>query len=156
MDFVSIRAVDGLKVAPAPRVLHDRVDRIGAGMSFACAIHCVLMPLVIGILPLIGLGFLADHTAERIFVGFSICLAVMSLCWGFRTHGRAHLFWILIASASLIGTGLFIVSEQQHVYFVVAGAVGIAITHLMNRRLCRSCTHCEVHCHDEKCSSLDH
>ena len=129
-------------ITPRVSKVHERIDRVGAGMSFACAIHCVLMPFVIGVLPLLGLGFLADHKAEAIFVSFSVLLALASLCWGYRSHGKSHLFAILFLSASLIATGLFVVTDKEHMYFVVAGAVGITISHVLNRKLCQSCADC--------------
>ena len=122
---------------------HQTLDKAGAGMSAACAIHCILMPFVIGILPVLGLGFLADHEVEIAFVSFSILLALTSLVWGFRTHGKGHLFVLLFLSALLIASGLFLVSESHHIYFVVAGALGISVSHALNLKLCKSCKECE-------------
>ena len=123
-------------------LVHARIDKVGAGMSFACAIHCMLMPLVIGVLPLLGLGFLADHTAEAVFVSFSVLLALTSLCWGYRSHGKKYLFAILALSAALIATGIWIVAEDHHTLFVVLGACGITLSHILNKRLCASCSTC--------------
>ena len=38
----------------------SRIDRIGAGESFLCAIHCMLMPLIVTVLPFIGHSFLTS------------------------------------------------------------------------------------------------
>ncbi len=132
----------------SPRLtLHSRIDKVGAGMSFACAVHCLLMPFVLGVLPLLGLGFLADHTAELVFVCISVALALASLCWGYRTHGNVNVFVILFLSAALIATGLLVVHEEHHLYFVVSGALGITASHLLNHRLCKTCTSCASHTH---------
>jgi len=40
------------------------IDRLGAGVSFACAIHCAIVPFAATILPLLGFGFLADRRVE--------------------------------------------------------------------------------------------
>src|SRR5690348_9027020 len=53
-------------------------DRVGATASFLCAVHCALLPFVIALLPLIGLGFLADHRFERVFVACAAALASRS------------------------------------------------------------------------------
>lgn len=56
-------------------VLTSRLDRLGAGVSFACAIHCAIMPFVIALMPFIGYTFLADERLENIIVGLSVALA---------------------------------------------------------------------------------
>jgi len=80
------------------------IDRLGAGVSFACAIHCAIVPFAATILPLLGFGFLAHERHERIertVLLASIALASVSVCWGIRIHGRRR---ILV----LFGTALFL------------------------------------------------
>ena len=53
--------VDVTPANPAPAaapadVLLSRGDRIGMFGSLLCAIHCALLPLVIAVLPTLGLG----------------------------------------------------------------------------------------------------
>ena len=64
----------------------EMVDNSGACLSLACAVHCIVMPLLVTILPLIGLGFLAKERAELIFITCAIGLAIGSLAWGVRHH----------------------------------------------------------------------
>ena len=47
------------------------LDKAGATASLACAVHCALMPLVVTLLPLVGLGFLADERTEWALLGLS-------------------------------------------------------------------------------------
>ena len=64
------------------------VDGVGATVSFACAVHCVAMPLLLASLPLLGLGFLATRGFEAGMIGIAFMLALVSLTWGLRRHGR--------------------------------------------------------------------
>ena len=64
------------------------VDSLGTTISIACAIQCSVFPLLIGVLPLFGLGFLLGDGIEKIFVTTSILIAVSSFSWGFRYHRR--------------------------------------------------------------------
>ena len=41
------------------------VDSLGTTVSIACAIQCSVFPLLIGVLPLLGLGFLLGDGVEK-------------------------------------------------------------------------------------------
>lgn len=122
-----------------------RLDQVGAGLSLACALHCLFLPFLVSVLPLIGLGFLVDHTVEVIFVAFSILLATTSICLGFRYHGRLRAAAVLIFSVGCLATAFIIIEHGQHMPLLVAGALGIAASHLINHKLCKSCVDCCDH-----------
>lgn len=121
------------------------LDRVGMTASFLCAIHCAAMPLLVGLLPLIGLGLLAEEGAEWTLVGFSIALGLFSLLPGyFRKHRRSNALIVFTAGVALILTGRIFCEENSGLELpaVVAGALFIAAAHLINRKLCRSCPLC--------------
>jgi hypothetical protein len=120
------------------------VDSLGAGVSIGCAIQCTLFPLLIGVLPLVGFGFLAGNGVEKVFLVTSIILAVGSLSWGFRRHKNLYVFLFLIGGLLLILTGWVWVDENSEILFVVSGALVLAAGHLLNRRLCQLCVVCEA------------
>lgn len=124
-----------------------RVDWDKAGMtaSLACAVHCAAMPLVITLLPLVGLGFLATAWAEWLLVGISALLGVGSLCLGYREHRNSRALAILSVGLALIVLGR-IIEERAHtlwgVPLLVFGGCVMAAAHWVNRRLCHSCHRC--------------
>ena len=65
---------------------HACIDSFGTTVSIACAIQCTAFPLIINVLPLLGLGFLAGDGVEKVFLGTSMVLAFGSFSWGFRYH----------------------------------------------------------------------
>jgi MerC mercury resistance protein len=127
-----------------PTVTHAWLDQIGIGLSFACAIHCMALPLLVAVLPLTGLGFLVQSPTEALLVLASPVLAAGSLCWGFRLHRRWHVFVVLSAALVLIGAGRSLVDELYEIVLMVAGALLLVGGHLMNRHLCRSCLKCQT------------
>jgi hypothetical protein len=130
------------KVSPvAPQ---SWVDSLGASVSIACAIQCTLFPLLIGVLPLVGLGFLAGDGVEKVFLVTSIILAVGSFSWGFRRHKNLYVFLFLIGGLLLIITGRVWAEEHSEISFVVSGTLVLAAGHLLNRRLCQLCVVCEA------------
>jgi MerC mercury resistance protein len=120
------------------------VDSLGASVSIACAIQCTLFPLLIGVLPLVGLGFLAGDSIEKVFLVTSIVLAVGSFSWGFRHHKKHYVFLFLVGGLLLIFTGRIWVGENSEISFVVSGTLVLAAGHLLNRRLCQLCVACDT------------
>ncbi len=120
------------------------VDSLGTTVSIACAIQCSVFPLLIGMLPLFGLGFLLGDGVEKIFVMTSILIAVSSFSWGFRYHRRFYVFIFLASALALIAAGRLWVDEPYEIPIVISGTLLLASAHLLNRRLCRLCKECAL------------
>lgn len=118
------------------------IDQIGAGLSLACAMHCLATPLLVAVLPLFGLSFVADEITEVVLLIFAATLAVSSLCWGFRLHKSGRVFLLLGAAAMAIAAGKLFAEDRLEIILVVAGAVILAAGHVLNRHLCRTCLDC--------------
>lgn len=82
-----------------------RLDLVGSLLSTLCAIHCLAMPFVAGLLPMVGLTFLGDRAFERAACVAMTALATFCLVTGCRQHRRWWLLSLLGAGASLtLGT----------------------------------------------------
>lgn len=128
----------------------ESLDKVGATASLLCAVHCALMPLVITLLPLLGLAFLADERIEWALVGFSAAMGVSSLCLGYRVHRSRRALTVLAVGLGLLAAGRIAERRYQEpwgVPLVVVGGVGVATSHLLNRRLCHSCRLCQLKDH---------
>ncbi len=160
---------------------YSRLDILGVCLSFACAVHCLAMPLLIVVLPLVGMDFLLNQTAERVFVIATILLAASNLCWSYKLHRHSQALLVFLAAAIMLisaififphshtvhgesghkitavhgGTGAAPVGGKEHIsrpqdnklslILLVFGAGSIAASHLLNRRLCKSCSRCKEH-----------
>jgi hypothetical protein len=119
-----------------------RIDRLGAGVSLGCAIHCAVMPFAATILPLLGFGFLADERAELVVFLASIALAGTSVCWGIRIHRQRRIL-VLFGAALFLGVvGRVFAEDLVEIALVVPGAALFVCGHWVNRRLCRRCREC--------------
>lgn len=127
--------------------VHEKLDTVGACLSFACAIHCVAMPFVITILPLLGLGVLAHSEFDTIMFITTISLASASLCWGTFVHRETRILFLLAAAILLFYVGGFHAHDTREAVFVGFGGFCLALGHFINRRLCKSCRHCCEHEH---------
>lgn len=131
-----------------PSLFARFADRFGATASFVCAVHCAVLPLVIAVLPALGLGFLANHEFERAFIACASVLALASLAVGFRRHRRYHAFWFLVPGVLLLLAGIIVDIDGApfaHALLVSLGGTLVAISHLTNLRLGHG------HVHDAAC-----
>ena len=101
-------------------------------------------PLLIIALPLIGLGFLLGESAELVIIAAAAGLAVGSLTCGYRHHRKWRIFLLLGGASVCIFIAHFYVPEQYESVFMACGGVLLMVGHLLNRRLCRACQHCEM------------
>jgi len=83
-----------LKKAP----FNDLWDRLGMTASLLCGVHCLCLPWLVVVMPLVSKTFLANPTFERVFMLFSVGLA--SLC-AFAVSRASKNYWPI----SLVGMG---------------------------------------------------
>lgn len=121
------------------------LDRLGITATSLCALHCILLPVILPALPLLGLTFLADHFWEHVFLLITGILGSIAMLSGFkRYHKKLYPFYLL-----LLGVGIYWIkhdfSEQAEPFFIVIGATLIVAAHIINIKLCDSCKQCTSH-----------
>jgi hypothetical protein len=121
---------------------HSNIDRVGACVSAACAVHCAIVPFGATILPLLGVGVLVDERIEQIILLISLVLASVSICWGLRVHRQWRLLVPFLSALLCILVGRGLMTDSLETVFVVAGASFFVLAHLLNRALCQACTSC--------------
>jgi hypothetical protein len=117
------------------------LDASGMSMSLLCAVHCALMPLVVTILPWIGLGILAEDGAESILLGLSASLGIASSYLGYRVHRSGWSVILLAAGLGLLASGRIVEGWEYETIglpLLVGGGLVVASSHLLNRRLCQT------------------
>ena len=117
------------------QMVMEKVGKVGAGLSVACGIHCMLMPALIGVLPLIGLGFFLRGWVEIAIIGSAFLLTLANLCWGIWQH--KNVLPMLAFFSGLMWFYLGIGERQHWVYMMACGACFLTAT-LLNRNLYRA------------------
>lgn len=113
-------------------------DRIGMLGSVVCALHCALVPVLISLLPALGLGLFASADLDQGFAVFAGVLGVATLSVGFRRHRAFHAWALLLPGLALIWAGSFTELHDHslaHVSMMVVGGLLVAGAHLLNLRL---------------------
>lgn len=116
-------------------------DRVGAFLGIACAIHCLAVPLLLGVLPTLGLGFLAEHGFDLIIIISALAFAAMAAYSGFKVHRDRRILWGFALAAALMLGG----HELEHMDTLwgrvpaILGGLTLAAVHFFNLRLARRC-----------------
>ena len=120
-----------------------KVDIVGIGLSVACAIHCLVAPVLLSALSLLGIEFLSHEGFESIMIAMIAVLAGFAFFKGYRTHGRKGHF---ISG----GLGLLVflilrpsVSAELEPYATVLGGSTFVIGHFLNWKWSKPCEECE-------------
>jgi hypothetical protein len=126
------------------------LDRLGATGSLLCAIHCALLPLLIALLPSIGIAAWLGEGFEQGFVMFATLLGVSTLAWGYRRHRAVRALWLLLPGLAALWLGVGYAPLHHavvpHAVVMTLGGTLVGLAHLANLRL----NH--VHVHDATCA----
>ena len=122
-------------------------DKLGIGLSFLCAVHCVVTPLVILSLPIMARYYLANGWFHFFIALFIIPVGIFAFYSGFRHHRNMWVFVLGIPGLFLIGIVPFLVHQLylplNEPLMMVVGSGLLITAHVINRRSCG----CAVHHH---------
>jgi MerC mercury resistance protein len=122
---------------PAPARVS--LDVVGATTSLACAIHCAVVALALGMTPIASL--IAASWIEWAFLAASAAIGVFALVPGYRRHGlRTPLALFALGIALLVTLRALRVPASVLEMLVVVVAAGCLISaHWMNRGATHRC-----------------
>ena len=134
---------------PADMKTMQRLGHLGTGLSFVCLVHCLAFPILVTVLPLVGLSFLLTGTAEKVILSFACVMTGASLLLGFRIHRSIRPFLILLSAIAYYW--LAIHDSRQHILCLLLGGASLLYATLENRAQSRGCATVASHDHDEGC-----
>lgn len=108
-----------------------RLDKAGMWITTLCAIHCLLLPLILPLLALAGLAFIGEDLLENTILGLSVVVGLWSLVGGARKHGEWRLLIPLLAGA-LIYSQRDILGHLGEPFIILVGASLIIYAHWSN------------------------
>ncbi len=119
-----------------------RLDIAGIGLTVACAIHCLITPILLGALPLIGAEFLGNEAFESVMIVLIALLATFTFINGYRLHGKTAHFWF-----GALGLLVFLllrpaVSHELEPFATLLGGACFVIGHYLNWKWSKPCETC--------------
>ena len=107
--------------------------------SLLCAIHCALLPVLIAVLPTLGLATALGERFEEAFVLFATLLGLYSMLSGYRRHRLLQAIALLLPGLAILWLGVLNASIHQsglpHAVVMTLGGSLVGLAHLANLRL---------------------
>jgi hypothetical protein len=123
------------------------LDKFGIALSGLCALHCVLTPLVILSLPIMGRYYLAHPYFHVILALFILPVGFAAFISGYRHHHNPKVFAFGVPGLLIITLVPFLVHRLGFMInepmAMLIGSVLLIVGHWINRRTCA----CDAHSH---------
>lgn len=131
---------------PRPTSLSPRATGIVHLTLSACAVHCAVTPFIVGVLPLLGLGFIASPWFEWSMVAAAASLGGAGLGISYARAHRDHrpLVVFLIGLAVIVAGHLLL--EQRDVLHALAAIGGAGLMYAAGR-MNHDCSRHGTHVH---------
>lgn len=123
------------------RVYHPIWDRLGIATAAVCAVHCLLLPLLLPVLAMSGLEELADPRVEQTIVVTTVVLAGIVLWHGYRYHHGRQLPLLIAAMGGVVFAVRHALGTTSEPALLAVGAILIITSHALNLRFHRSTSH---------------
>lgn len=116
-------------------------DQISIGLSAICAVHCLVLPIVVGVAPTLGALSMGHGQFHALLLTVVIPLSGLALSAGWLRHrdGRVLLFGLLGLSLMLTAATVAhdVLGHEGERWLSVSGALLLALGHLRNYRRCK-------------------
>ena len=117
------------------------LDKSSISLSIACAVHCLMLPVITVMSPALIGSALADESFHRWLAFVVLPLSLVALFMGCRQHKHIGTVMLgltglaVLVLTALFGHGLF--GEIGEKIATVVGAGIIAVAHFRNYRKCK-------------------
>lgn len=135
------------------------VDRFGTCASSLCAIHCLMMPFLVVLLPVLGTGWLASSNLEWGMIAIAATLGALSTARGFRIHNKRVTLILFFTGITLLLYSRMVHADPAETccalhpiaseiyplqsFLSACGGILVALTHLSNQHFCKQCNQCQ-------------
>ncbi len=120
-------------------VTTDRWDKAGIFLSSLCALHCMVTPLLVLALPMMG-SFFENELVHILMALFVVPVGLFAFWSGYRHHRQLKVFGLGILGLSLVGGAPLAPHEWVdffgHDLITISGSFCLIIAHVLNRRAC--------------------
>ena len=124
------------------KVKNAIIDKLGVWVSALCAIHCLLFPLLLPLVPVLAASIFVEEWFEVAMIALSIAIGFTAFLIGFFQYHRQLYPIYLLLLAGVVFWQKEAVGEGFEPIIVTLGAAFLIAAHLLNIRLCKRCINC--------------
>ena len=121
-------------------------DKAAIGLSFACALHCLMVPLFLAIFPSSTLSGLGDERIHLGLLALIIPISVFSLTLGCRVHRNLTVVAVGVTGICILCFSAllahYIGGESLETAGTLLGSSIVALSHALNFKSCRAAHAC--------------
>ena len=121
-------------------------DKFAIGLSMLCAIHCLILPLLLVSLPILGALQLQNEAFHFWMLAAVIPTSIVALSMGCKKHQRYHLMLWGVSGLTLMIMAVLLshqlIGEFGEKTLTLIGAVLVVFAHLGNFRRCQKNKDC--------------
>lgn len=114
------------------------LDSLGIIASVICVIHCLTLPLLVSVMPLVGAQFLESDFTHELLAGFVVIFAVASLLPGYMKSFDSTILFGLCSGLGLVLFATFLsepmLGPSWELPLISIGNLIVVFTHLRNRK----------------------
>lgn len=119
-------------------------DNLGVAASTLCAIHCMVMPIVLAAVPALEANHAIDDQSHVWLAGLVVFFCMVGIVPGYLRHRDKRVLVLMSIGLAVVLVGTFVVPVfADHAWelpLMTFGNMFLIGAHIFNRRLC-SCAH---------------
>lgn len=122
----------------------ERWDKLGIFLSSLCALHCLVTPLLVLALPLLG-EYFENEWVHVLMALFVVPVGGFAFWSGYQHHKQMKVFGLGLLGLLLVGGAPLAphswVEFFGHDLITISGSICLIFAHLLNRRACQCHRH---------------
>jgi hypothetical protein len=116
------------------------LDTMGVAASTLCTVHCIATALFVGLLPVIGLGFVNDPSVHQLLAIAVLFFCLTAIVPGYLRHRRTAILVLMVVGLGLVLFATFlatpVLASTFEIPIISAGNIMVIGAHWLNRRSC--------------------
>ena len=116
--------------------MRKTLDKIGISLSFICLIHCLILPIVVGIFPVLISFNIVNESFHSMLIWFVAPTATVSLIIGCMKHRYFEIMIIAFLGIIFLLFGIVLHDILEKIVTIFGGIL-LSTSHYLNYKLCK-------------------
>jgi uncharacterized membrane protein YfcA len=121
-------------------------DNVGIAAATLCAIHCLLLPVMLAFAPTLAHLLPGSETVHRALAYLLAAVGLVAFWAGYKVHRRKLVLLLLVVGIVGVSVGAYadslLPTHTWEVGITLTGSSFLVTAHYLNRTLCRTCRMC--------------